>query len=473
MTTSSSSKATAISATSWPVETGAGDGTVGPGRVCARQRVYRGFWHWAVRLLMVLHRIALVLAGLSPLRLRRRIGQERLNVLLTGTFYSENWATAHLRPLAASSACASLCVVSTFPVSSMPNLEIVYPPKWLVRVAGAVPARLSVFAWLAISRRPHVVGGFHLLVNGLVSAVLARLIGARSIYFCVGGPMELLDGGIWAENRLFGRIGTPDPVVERQLIKAVGAFDLVITMGTRAVQFFRRNGVTSRFHVVSGGIDSDEYRPGDAQRSVDLILVGRLAKIKRVDVFLSALTLVAKKIPEVSAVIIGDGELRAQLEELTRELGICRRVLFAGHQCKVADWLKRSRIFVLTSDSEGLALSMMEAMMCGLPAVVSNVGDLADLVEDSVNGYLVDDRCPEAFASRIVDLLEDDQKLARFSQAARHAALRHDAADVARKWDAILEDEEMRRNQEEPNAVINRLASSRRQHLVSDKLGRS
>ena len=52
---------------------------------------------------------------------------------------------------------------------------------------------------------------------------------------------------------------------------------------------------------------------------------------------------------------------------------------FVGHQEDVAAWLSKSRVFVLTSDSEGLSLSMMEAMMCGLPAVVSDVGDLGDL----------------------------------------------------------------------------------------------
>ena len=63
-------------------------------------------------------------------------------------------------------------------------------------MVGGTPARLLTFAWLALRERPHVLGGFHLLLNGLVTQLLARLCGARSLYFCGGGPTEVLDGGV-------------------------------------------------------------------------------------------------------------------------------------------------------------------------------------------------------------------------------------------------------------------------------------
>ena len=206
---------------------------------------------------------------------RRRAGRQR--ILVTGTFYSDNWINAHLRPLAASKQCECLWVVSTYPVPPTPKLTVIYPPNWLKRCVGGVPARMLVFVWTAIVKRPDIIGGFHLLVNGLLAALLARLVGARSLYFCVGGPNEVLGGGIGAENRIFGRLKTPDLVVERRLIKAVGAFDFVITMGSRAITFFRQRGIETNFHVVSGGIDADRFRDTSDYPSFDLILVGRLA----------------------------------------------------------------------------------------------------------------------------------------------------------------------------------------------------
>ncbi len=360
-----------------------------------------------------------------------------VDVLVTGTFHSDNWVRAHLLPLAASAKCRSVRVVSVNPIPGIDKVTAVYPPTWLRRVMGDVPARMLVFCWMAVRHRPHWVGGFHMLLNGLVAGLMGRLCGGRSIYFCVGGPMELIGGGALSENRLFAKMGRADDDVERQLVKAVGTFDLVITMGTRAIEYFKQRGIVANYHVVSGGIDST-FDPAAARPTRDLVLVGRLVEVKRIDLFLRAVAAASRDLPKLTATIVGDGPLRGDMERLARELGIADRVQFAGHQDDVPKWLGQGRLFVLTSDTEGLALSLMEAMTCGLPAVVSNVGDLGDLVQHGVNGFLVDERTPEAFAERIVELLSDSARLSAFSQAARQAAMRHQTPRVIEQWDGIL-----------------------------------
>ena len=64
-----------------------------------------------------------------------------------------------------------------------------------------------------------MVGGFHLLLNGLAAALMARMVGARSLYFCVGGPAEVLYGGILSENRFFEKLKVPHASIERILTK--------------------------------------------------------------------------------------------------------------------------------------------------------------------------------------------------------------------------------------------------------------
>lgn len=401
------------------------------------RQVRRWLAHRLIRLLMATYFAALFMG--NYLGRRRRTTQGGKRILLTGTFFSDNWIAAHLGPLAASRHCSQVWMVSNSPVPAMANVIGIYPPRWLIKLVGQVPARLMTFAWTALRKRPDIVGGFHLLVNGLLASLLARYVAAQSLYFSVGGPMELLDGGIWAENRLFGKMETPDPVVEQKLIRVVGTFDLVITMGTGAIAFFRNQGIETRFHVVSGGIDAERFQPADSPPTSDLILVGRLAEIKRVDIFLQAVRYVADKIPTVTASIVGDGELREPLEQLARDLGIEQQVQFMGHQPNVIDLLRQARIFVLTSDTEGLSLALMEAMMCGLPAIVSNVGDLGDLVKDGINGFLVERRSPHDFADRIVRLLSNDELLRTFSQSARRSAMQHEVSAVSRRWDDILQ----------------------------------
>lgn len=404
-----------------------------------QRRLRRWLWHVVARQFTLLCVITLVVVGWFGRRRRRLLPGEGCEIMLTGRFDSDNWILAHLGPLSASKECSRLWMVSTNPVPSLAKVKPIYPPNWLMKIVGVTPARLLTFICAAIRRRPHVVGGFHIMINGIAAVIVGRLAGARSMYFCVGGPPEICDGGVHNEGGILTKMETVDAVVEKQLINIVSKFDAIITMGTRAVDFFRDKGIDTVCHVVSGGIDPIRFQSADESPSFDLIVTGRLAHIKRIDVCLQAIRNVVEKLPEVRAVIVGDGKLSDELHSLSVNLGIDHNVSFVGHQNDVENWLRRSKIFVLTSDSEGLSLSMMEAMMCGLPVVVSDVGDLADLVEDGVNGFLVPCRSPELFATRIVELLTNNQKLVAFSKAARQSSLWYTTEAATAKWDRIIE----------------------------------
>lgn len=394
----------------------------------------------SLRLFMRLYGVVLsVLTNFGPRK--RSSGKEGARILLTGTFYADNWALAHLRPLARAPQCSGLSVVSTWPIPDIEKVTVINPPRWLAKLTGSVAARLITFVWIAIRTRPHVIGGFHLLLNGLLALLLARLIGARAMYFSVGGPPEMLGGGVTSENRLFEKLRSPDLVLERQLLNTVGRFDTVITMGKRAISIFRQYGVETDFHVVSGGIDTSRFYVSLESPRADLILVARLVPIKRIDLFLEVIQRVRETLPGVSAIIVGDGPLRHELEQKAATLHVSKNVKFVGYHRDVEVWLRQARLFVLTSQSEGLALSLMEAMLCGLPAVVPDVGDLGELVTDGVNGYLVDDHIPEVFAARILSLLTDGERHRQFAKAARESSERYEISAVVRLWNNILKNE--------------------------------
>lgn len=382
---------------------------------------------------------------LLALRSARRIGRqprpaspEGYETLVTLKFYSEGWASAMLRPLALSPLSSRVWVVSTSPVPAIEKVQAVYPPRWLRRIAGDVVARLLTFALLAVRRRPHWVAGYHLLFNGLVAGLVAPLAGCRSLYISVGGPAEVLDGGIGSENQLFKRLGDPDPVAERLLLQAMRHFDVIATMGRGTIRFLQERGVDATFRVVPGGIDAELFSDTSDERDIDVVLLGRLSPIKRPDLFLRALRHVADAHPGLRAAVVGTGPLRESLGQLVDGLGLGNHVELAGFQPDVTVWLRRSKIFVLTSESEGLSLSLMEAMLCATVPVVANVGELGDLVEHGVGGYLVSGRTPEAFATPLLELLGSPDRLAAFAREARRAALRYEVHAVARLWDDLL-----------------------------------
>lgn len=406
--------------------------------VSFRARFRRWFYHRAMRLFMLFHSVLLSLAkavgrlrGTKP----KAVCPE---ILLTGRFESDNWIISHLEPLAASRMNSRVWMVSTNPVPKIPNVSVIYPPGWLIRMVGRTAARLLVFVLAGLRKRPGIVGGFNMKPNAMAAAVVARLIGSRALYFCVGGPTEILEGGVWGEAGPFPKMETPDLVVERRFLRTVGECDLVVTMGTRAVRFFREKGINTNLQVLPGGIRDERFCPGEVEPSVDVVFVGRLAPVKRIDILLEAVRLTRDVIGDIRAVIVGSGELRESLEEVARKLGVDDCVVFAGHQKNVRQWLRKAKVFMLTSRTEGLSLALMEAMMCGLPGIVPRVGDLPDLVEDGVNGYLVEGHSPAKFAARMRELLANDEKRAAFSRAARSAAMRYETQHAVRRWDEVL-----------------------------------
>lgn len=392
-----------------------------------------------IRSFLGVYSILMFLAGKFGIK-RKAVEERALRLLLTGQFYSSNWILAHLRPLAVSSLCEEVGVVTDFLIPGMEKVKVYRPPSWLVTLVGATLARLIVFIGVAVKTRPDVIGGFHLLLNGLTATLVAKAIGARSLYFCVGGPAEVLDGGILSENRLFGKLRRPYFSIEQILLKTISTFDIVIVMGNSAEKFFKFKNVHSDFRIISGGLDTDYFKPSRQSARFDLIFAGRLVPIKRVDLFLESVRLVKAIRPDISAAVVGDGPLAKDLQEVSVKMGLSENVYFAGFQADVAPWLKQARIFVLTSISEGLSLAMMEAMACGLPVVVPKIGDLGDLVVDQVNGYLTSRSDPRLIADCISKLLAEPEKLSCFSQSARKAAEQLSITNAVEKWNRVFED---------------------------------
>jgi glycosyltransferase involved in cell wall biosynthesis len=274
-------------------------------------------------------------------------------------------------------------------------------------------------------------------VNGLLVALLGRLLNINTIYICGGGPREVLGGGYSTESRIFNKIQRPDKFLEARLIQATKNFDLIVTMGKDAAEFFKSKGIKNQIEIIPGGFDDSVYTPiGESQtKEYDLILVGRLSEIKRVDRFLEAIQICAKKGICYRAAIVGGGPDKTELVTYAETLEINTHVTFVGWSDDVSSWLQRSRVFVLTSDSEGLSQALIQAMMCGLPAVVSDVGDLGDLV-DRHNGRLVNPLTAQNFAYCFQQIL--DTSYEKFASNALESSKLYRTSEVILQWDRIL-----------------------------------
>lgn len=193
----------------------------------------------------------------------------------------------------------------------------------------------------------------------------------------------------------------------RSAAKWFGPADAVTTPTQRAAEFFEHNTGLRGVLAVSCGIDASKYTPAPARGGTNLIaFVGRLEEEKHVDELLRALALLDPRL-DARLEIVGEGEQRAKLEALARELGIRDRVRFLGavSDAEMRALLTRATVFAMPSRAELQSIATLEAMASGLPVVAADAMALPHLVEPGVNGYLVTPGDVDEFAARLTDVL--------------------------------------------------------------------
>ena len=151
-------------------------------------------------------------------------------------------------------------------------------------------------------------------------------------------------------------------------------------------------------------------------------MVARLEEVKDHETFLLAAQNVLEKRKDVRFYIVGDGSLREELERRVLELGISEWVTFTGFIKDVEKIEVALDIAVITSKAEALCLSIIESMIAGIPAVGTDSGGVAEVIQHGENGFLVPVGDADELAERIEELLADDEKRKAFGAHAKKYA---------------------------------------------------
>jgi glycosyltransferase involved in cell wall biosynthesis len=377
----------------------------------------------------------LAVCRMSRLVSRRSWAPTR-RILATATFFNTQWFCSHVIPLTRSGV-DEVIVVTEQPLTALDKVRFCCPPLGISRLVGRA---VSKFVWLVACGfylKPDVLIGFHLFPGAISALIVARLFGRPACYQMTGGPTEVVGGGAYSENRLLAKLARPSRLLESLALAVMREFDLVIVRGSKAKAFLIDRGVRP-VTVITGSV-TFSCQPAVSEREYDLVFVGRLVSIKQPLQFVDIVASLQRRLPTLRAAVVGDGPLLRALRERAIACGIEQSIDFLGHVQDVQRILTHSKVFVLTSKSEGLSIAMAEAMAAGVVPIVADVGDLGDLVTDGVTGFLVTpDNIPE-FISRATLLLQDQDLWARQSQSAAAAGRRHTSVEViAAKWTLSL-----------------------------------
>lgn len=316
--------------------------------------------------------------------------------------------------------------------------------------------RIALAAWQMLSRsvgpyqrllgerRPALIHA-HFGIDGVYALPLAQRLGVPLVttfhgYDATLSTPALLTSPAWFRYPM-----------HRRALAQKGALFLC------ASEFLRQRVLAlgfpeARTHVHYTGVDPTSITPRTgAEETLNILHVARLVEVKGTRYLIAAFAKIATQHPAATLTIIGDGPLRAALEQLAASLGIRNRVHFAGAQphAAVLAAMRRAAMLVLpsvtttTGRTEGLGMVLLEAAATGVALVGSRQGGIPEAVIDGVTGLLADEKNVDELAARIDRLLREPDTRRAMGAAGRarieqHFDIRTQTAALEAHYDALL-----------------------------------
>jgi glycosyltransferase involved in cell wall biosynthesis/peptidoglycan/xylan/chitin deacetylase (PgdA/CDA1 family) len=342
----------------------------------------------------------------------------------------------------------------SFPVDRIPLLRpLMQPAPANIAVSLArfalkdIPLYASVLlaaAKLVRRHRINVVCVGELVSGSWLGIALRKALGTRLMIYVHGEEITTATSGRLHGNRRRDYLNAADKVI------AVSSFTcdaLTQKMGLRAEQV----------SLVPNGVDTDRFTP--AERDPDLVhkhglegkkvvlTLGRLVARKGADMGVRAMAKVIGQRPDVHYLIVGDGELRPELERLIAQENLGAHVTLVGavSEADLVRYFRLCDLFLMPNrtmpdgDTEGFGLVFREANACGKPVVGGRAGGVVEAVVDGESGYLVNGEDPNDIAARVLEILDNEALAAFLGMRGLEIARGSNTREVAARFVQIAE----------------------------------
>ncbi len=172
--------------------------------------------------------------------------------------------------------------------------------------------------------------------------------------------------------------------------------------------------------LIYHGVDAAYFTPSKKPGEV-ITYIGRLEKVKNPSLFIDIAEEIQSKRPSAKFRMVGSGSLLENIKTMALERNLA--IDFTGQQNDIMQYLDNASILVITSETEGLGLSAIEAMASGVPVMATAVGGLKEVIADGKTGFLIDSDDPKIFADAALKLLDNEQLHHTMAIASRELAL--------------------------------------------------
>ena len=303
---------------------------------------------------------------------------------------------------------------------------------------------LLAAARLVRRHRINVVCIGELVAGSWLGIALRKALGTRLMIYVHGEEITTATSGRLHGNKRRDYLNAADKVI------AVSSFTcdaLTRQMGLRAEQV----------SLVQNGVDADRFTPGvrdpglvekhGLEGKKVVLTLGRLVPRKGADMAIRAMAKVIRQRPDVHYLIVGDGDLRPELERLIAEENLARQITLVGpvSEPDLVRYFRLCDLFLMPNrtmpdgDTEGFGLVFREANACGKPVIGGRAGGVVEAVIDGQSGYLVNGEDPDEIAEKVLSILDNDELAAFLGSRGLEIARGTDTREVAKRFVQIAE----------------------------------
>lgn len=173
--------------------------------------------------------------------------------------------------------------------------------------------------------------------------------------------------------------------VRKMISRSVKKGKIILIGCSKTIALMAEKIYKTKVNYINNGVQTNDFKPED--KTYDFVTIGRLVKMKRVDVIIRSFAIFDQNSGRHHLAIIGDGPEKPYLEKIVNENKI-KNVHFLGEQSDVQQLLKKASVHVMASEWEGNPMSILEAMTCGVPTIAPRVGGIPDILTNERNGFL-------------------------------------------------------------------------------------
>lgn len=347
----------------------------------------------------------------------------------------------HIDPIVELNEVEKVLIVRDYKGPDINKVEYHCPPNWTLKIPIlALISKFLLMLLISVREGPDLIHGYLLFPHGILAFICGKLTRKKIGISLIAGPVEtyvLNDSPI---NKYSYCKPLPKlSIISKLLIKTLKSCDYVTVTGNYTKDFLTEKGVYKKNIFILPHVLDDRFKFINCSKDYDIVYVGRLAGVKHVETLIKSIYLIKENLPKIKVLIVGDGESKAELENLSKKCSLSYNIHFVGYQSDVWNWYNKGKISILTSEREGFPYSVVEALQCGLPVISSNCGDVSDLIENEYNGFIVSE-CQDycAFAEVILKILSKPEKILDYSKNALESVENRNSGFVSLIWKSIL-----------------------------------